>query len=89
MNDSLGVKQHQIGVITDSDVTLIQQAVTLRRIPTQQFGHVVVGHTAFAALAEDTGEQILCAAKSGLGQPDIMRIGLDQSLTRPNSRHGR
>src|SRR5471032_2746237 len=47
------IDDRNIRVVTWRDVSLAWQPETLRRLPAQKLGHVVVGHAALAALAQD------------------------------------
>ena len=72
----LRVDQRQVGIEAHGDVALAVQAVALRRIPGEQFGHVVVGHAALRSSAHHAREQVLGAAEPGLRQPDVFRVVL-------------
>ena len=70
------VDQRDVGVEARCDIALVEQAEPPRRVPGQKLGHAIVGHAALAALAHHAGEQILGAAESRLGEPDIARVVL-------------
>ena len=59
---------------------LFEQAEALGRVPAQQLGHAVVGHAALAAFAQHSREQVLGAAESRFGEPDVGRVGLGPFL---------
>jgi hypothetical protein len=68
------VDERYVGIVTRSDIALVQQTKPLRWLPAQKLGHVIIGHATLAALAQHSREQVLGAAKSCLREPDIRRI---------------
>src|SRR5215470_5098767 len=69
-----------LGSANHEAVVRIDETEALGRLPTQQLGHVVVGHAALAAFAHHTGEQIFGAAESRFGEPYVGRVGLGPFL---------
>ena len=74
------IDENDVGVVTGCDIAFVEQAEAPRRVPAQQLGHVVVRHAAPAALAQNSGEQILRAAESCFRQPNIAGIVLGPFL---------
>ena len=70
------VDESDVGIVTRSDIALVEQAKPLRRLPAQKLSHVVVGHATLTAFAQHPREKVLGAAESRFREPDIRRIVL-------------
>ena len=70
----LRIQKNQVGVIANGDVSFGEQTKTPGRIPAQQLSHLMVRHSPFAALTENTREKVLRPTETRLGQEDILWI---------------